>query len=193
MAPPYLLLTVSRAKLEQKQGYSRPASRRNLQDARCQGDLRLCPHLSPPSGESHTLAESGAVLRRTAVQAGPSFVLVTPMSVSPDPAGLGVGGCHVFLALSPDPGTVQNYLRLGLPGVTRGGRHSCCSCWRDSRQGGAARRDLQAGCPSIFLYLTICSPRQQSARWDSASLATRWVSWEHTGSDPRQTHVTPGR
>lgn len=39
------------------------------------------------------------------------------MSVSPDPAALRVGGCHVFLALSPDPGTVQDYLRLGLPGI----------------------------------------------------------------------------
>lgn len=114
IAPPYLLLTVSRAKLEQKQGYSRPASRRNLQDARCQGDLRLCPHLSPPSGESHTLAESGAVLRRTAVQAGPSFVLVTPMSVSPDPAGLGVGGCHVFLAVSR-PGDCPELPQAGAP------------------------------------------------------------------------------
>lgn len=77
VTPAHLILIFSRAMLEQGQGHSRPASRRNLQGTQCQGDLRLCLHLSPPSGESRILAESGAVLLRTAVLAGPSCVLVT--------------------------------------------------------------------------------------------------------------------
>lgn len=118
--------------------------------------------------------------------AGPSFVLVIPESVSPDPAALGVGGGHTVLALSPDRQTRDC---SGPPQAEAARYHKR---WETKElqllERQQAGRALQADYPSIFL----CSPRQRSGRWDSASLTTRCVPQGCAVPDPSQSHVTCG-